>query len=152
MNRGSSGLDAGEPGDSRERTEARDVREQTVSRDLRERTKAFALRIVRLYSSLPKTGLAQVLGRQVLRSGTSVGAQYREACRARSTAEFISKIESGLQELEETAYWLELLSDSGVVPAKRLASLQQEADELTAILASSAMTAKKGKQTPRRIR
>ena len=117
-------------------------RSQSEPGDLRERTKAFALRIIRLCSSLPKTSLAQVLGRQVLRSGTSVGAQYREACRARSTAEFISKIEVGLQELEETAYWLELLSDSGVVPAKRLASLRQEADELIAILASSAMTAK----------
>ena len=127
-------------------------RSRSEPRDLRERTKAFALRIIRLYSALPKTSLAQVLGKQVLRSGTSVGAQYREGCRARLTAEFVSKIESGLQELEETAYWLELLSDSGVLPAKRLAALQQEADELTAILASSAITAKKGKQTPGRRR
>ena len=132
MNRGTVQRHAGEPS------------------DLRERTKAFALRIIRLYSSLPKTSLAQVLGRQVLRSGTSVGAQYREAFRTRSAAEFISKIEVGLQELEETSYWLELLSDSGVMPAKRLAALRKEADELTAILASSAMTAKKGKQKPGR--
>jgi four helix bundle protein len=132
MKRGTAGTSTGEPS------------------DLRERTKAFALRIARVYSSLPKTSLAQVLGRQALRSGTSVGAQYREACRARSTAEFVSKIEVGLQELEETAYWLELLSDSGVMPAKRLAALRKEADELIAILASSAMTAKKGKQTPGR--
>ena len=74
------------------------------ARDLRARTKAFALRIIRLYSSLPKTTEAQVLGRQLLRSGTSVGAHYREATRARSPAEFISKIEVGLQELEETVY------------------------------------------------
>ena len=115
------------------------------NRDLRERTKVFALRIIRLYSALPNTSLAQVLGRQVLRSGTSVGAHYREAWRARSTAEFISKIEGGLQELEETTYWLELLVDSEVIPPARLADLRKEADELTAILASSAMTAKKGK-------
>ncbi|OHB82592.1 MAG: four helix bundle protein [Planctomycetes bacterium RBG_16_64_12] len=115
------------------------------NRDLRERTKEFALRIIRLYSSLPKTTLAQVLGKQILRSGTSVGAHYREAYRARSTAEFISKIEGGLQELEETSYWLELLADSDVVAARRLAELRREADELTAILASCAINAKKGK-------
>jgi four helix bundle protein len=80
------------------------------ARDLRARTKAFALRIIRLYSSLPKITEAQVLGKQLLRSGTSVGAHYREATRARSPAEFISKIEVGLQELEETVYWLESLS------------------------------------------
>jgi four helix bundle protein len=115
------------------------------NRDLRERTKAFALRIIRLYASLPKTAEAQVLGRQVLRSGTSPGAHYREAFRSRSTAEFISKLEGGLQELEETSYWLELLVDSGVVPEKRLADLLKETDELIAIFASSAMTAKKNK-------
>ncbi|NQT16786.1 MAG: four helix bundle protein [Planctomycetes bacterium] len=118
-------------------------------RDLRTRTKAFALRVIRLYSSLPKTTLAQVLGKQVLRSGTSVGAQYREAYRARSTAGFVSKIESSLQELEETTYWLELLVDSELIPAKRLTNLQDEAQQLTAILASSAMTAKKRKHHPR---
>lgn len=115
------------------------------NRDLRKRTKAFALRIIRLYSSLPKTTVAQVLGKQVLRSGTLVGAHYREACRVRSTAEFVSKVEGGLQELEETTYWLELLVDGEIMPARRLAGLQGEAEELTAILASSAMTAKKRK-------
>ena len=110
--------------------------------DLRIRTKAFALRIIRLYASLPKMTEAQVIGKQLLRSGTSVGAHYREAMRARSTAEFISKIEDGLQELEETIYWFELLADSEIVSAKRLADLQHEADELTAILVSSVKTAK----------
>ena len=114
-------------------------------RDLRKRTKAFALRIVRLYVSLPKTPEAQVLGKQVLRSGTSPGAHYREAYRSRSTAEFISKMEGGLQELEETSYWLELLVDSGIVPPKRMAELLKETDELIAIFASSAKTAKKNK-------
>src|SRR4030067_1356104 len=80
--------------------------------DLRERTKRFALEIIKMYSSLPKTTEAQILGKQVLRSGTSVGAHYREGIRARSNAEFISKIEGALQELEETGYWLELLLES----------------------------------------
>ena len=115
-------------------------------RDLRGRTKAFALRILRLYISLPKTTEAQILGRQVLRSGTSVGAHYREATRARSTAEFVSKIEGGLQELEETAYWLELLADSRIVPETQLIDLHKEAEELMAILVSSVKTAKKGKR------
>ncbi len=101
-------------------------------RDLRERTKEFALRIVRLYAALPKTTEAQVLGKQVLRSGTSVGANYREATRARSTAEFVSKVGVGLQELEETDYWLELLAASGIVPEARLADLRNELNELTA--------------------
>jgi four helix bundle protein len=114
--------------------------------DLRIRTKSFALRIIRLYSSLPKITEAQVIGKQVLRSGTSVGAHYREATRARSTAEFISKIEGGLQELEETIYWLELLADSKIVSAKRLTDLHHEAEELTAILVSSAKTAKQQKK------
>ena len=101
--------------------------------DLKERTKAFALRIIRLYSALPKTTEAQVIGKQVLRSGTSVGAHYREAQRAKSNADFISKIEGGLQELEETAYWLELLSDAGIVAQERLKPLPDETEELTAV-------------------
>src|SRR5438128_12534754 len=99
-------------------------------RDLRKRTKVFALRIIRLYASLPKTTEAQVIGKQVLRSGTSVGAHYHEAKRARSTAEFTSKIEGGLQELEETIYWLDLLGDSEIVPSSRLSDLCREANEL----------------------
>jgi len=110
--------------------------------DLCARTKAFALRIIRLYSALPKTAIGQILGKQILRSGTSVGAQYREARRARSSAEFVSKIEGGLQELEETRYWLELLVDSGIFSAARCADLQKEADELMAMLVSSVKTVK----------
>jgi len=115
------------------------------ARDLRARTKAFALRIIRLYSSLPKTTEAQVLGKQLLRSGTSVGAHYREATRARSQAEFISKIEAGLQELEETVYWLELLVEGRFVDESRLAELLREAEELMSIFVSSAKTAKKSR-------
>jgi four helix bundle protein len=99
--------------------------------------------VLRLYSSLPRTTPAQVLGRQVLRSGTSVGAHYREAYRARSPAEFVSKLECGLQELEETAYWLELLVDGGIVTSDKLRELSQEAEELTAIFVASVKTAKR---------
>src|SRR5215213_10196598 len=104
------------------------------SRDLGVRTKSFALRVIRLYASLPKTTEAQIIGKQLLRSGTSVGAHYREAKRARSTAEFISKIEGGLQELEESAYWLELVTDAEIVPVTRLSDLLHEANEITAVL------------------
>jgi len=110
--------------------------------DLKARTRAFALRVIRLYSALPKTTEAQVLGKQLLRSGTSVGAHYREAVRARSNAEFISKIEGGLQELEESVYWMELLDEAGVIRGRGLADLMAEADELTAILVASVRTAK----------
>ena len=110
--------------------------------DLKLRTKAFALRIIRMYGALPKATEAQVIGKQVLRSGTSVGAHYREATRARSTAEFVNKIEGGLAELEETAYWLELLAESGIVPVAKLIELVREANELTAILVTCAKNAK----------
>ena len=99
---------------------------KTQNVELRTRTKTFALRIIRLYVSLPKTTEAQVLGRQVLRSGTSVGAHYREAQRAKSDADFISKMEGGLQELDETAYWLELLVESKIVAERKLAALMKE--------------------------
>lgn len=102
-------------------------------KDLRDRTKAFALRIVRMFSALPKTTVAQVLGKQLLRSGTSVGANYREAFRARSKAEFIAKCGDSLREIEESAYWLELLVESEIVGAEKLAPLRQECEELTAI-------------------
>jgi len=103
--------------------------------DLRLRTKKFALRIVRMYSALPKNNvIAQVLGIQVLRSGTSVGANFREAFRSRSKAEFASKIGDCLKELEETSYWLELLVESGIVSAPKMAGLIDEASQLIAIL------------------
>jgi four helix bundle protein len=102
-------------------------------KDLRNRTKEFALRVIRMFSTLPRRTEAQVLGKQVLRSGTSVGANYREAFRARSKAEFISKAGDCLREIEETAYWLELLVDGQIVPATKLEPLRQETNELTAI-------------------
>jgi four helix bundle protein len=112
------------------------------AQEMKLRTKAFALRIVRLFGALPQRVEAQILGKQMLRSGTSVGAHYREACRARSPAEFISKMEGGLQELDETTYWLELLVDSEIVPSARLVDLQREAEELIAIFVASVKTAK----------
>src|ERR1700741_1540735 len=102
--------------------------------DLRGRTKAFALRIIKLYETLPRAGAAQVLGHQLLRSGTSVGANFREAHRARSSAEFVSKVGDSLKELEETAYWLELRVESGNIANKKLALLIDETSQLTAVL------------------
>ena len=102
--------------------------------DLGERTRAFAVRVIRLYGALPRTTEAQVIGKQMIRSGTSVGAHYREATRARSDAEFISKLEVGLQELEETRYWFELLRDTEIVAWAKLSLLDREADEIISIL------------------
>ena len=106
---------------------------QNEEKDLRDRTKHFALSIIRMFSMIPKTTEAQVLGKQMLRSGTSVGANYREAYRGRSKAEFIAKCGDSLRELEETAYWLELLVDGKMVPPEKLSALRQERDELIAI-------------------
>jgi four helix bundle protein len=111
--------------------------------DLRERTTEFALRIVRMYKSLPKTTEAQVLGKQILRSGTSVGAQFRESQRAKSDADFVNKLESVLQEADETAFWLELLVRAEIVPAKKLEALRKEIDELIAILVTIVTKVKK---------
>ena len=110
--------------------------------DLKRRTRAFALRIIRLYGLLPKTVEAQVIGKQMLRSGPSVGAHYREACRGRSTADFVSKVEAGLQELEETMYWLELLLEAEIGPSQNIREAHAEADELMAILTTCAKNAK----------
>lgn len=109
------------------------------------RTKTFALQIIRLYAALPKIPEAQVLGKQLLHSGTSVGAQYREAIRARSRAEFVSKIECGLQELEEAIYWLELLIESGIDSKAQLTPVLDEANELMAMLVASVKTVKQQK-------
>jgi four helix bundle protein len=119
-----------------------EVKMQKEEKDLRLRTKEFALRIIRMYAALPKTTEAQVLGKQVLRSGTSVGANYREAYRARSKAEFIAKAGDCLREIEETAYWLELIVEGGIVPAGKLAPLRQETDELIAIFVTIVKKAK----------
>jgi len=109
---------------------------------LRDRTKAFALRIIKAYCSLPKSTEAQVLGKQLLRAGTGVAANYREACRARSDAELISELGVVEQELDETLLWLELLVESGIVPETKLMSLRQEADELLRMTITAIKTTK----------
>jgi four helix bundle protein len=118
------------------------VHAEAVENDLRGRTKEFALRVVRMFSALPKSTVAQVIGKQVLRSGTSVGANYREAYRSRSKAELIAKCGDSLRELEETSYWLELLVDSGIVAGEKLKSLRQECEELLAIFVAILKRAK----------
>lgn len=114
--------------------------------DLKERTKKFALRIVKMYVALPKTTEAQVMGKQVLRSGTSVAANYREASRARSPAEFRSKMGIVEQELDETQLWLELLVESGIVKNEQMKELLSETDQLLRITVSSITTSKKGRK------
>jgi four helix bundle protein len=106
------------------------------------RTRDFSLRVIRLYSSLPTTTVAHVIGKQLLRSATSVGAHYREGCRSRSDAEFISKLEGALQELEESAYWLELLEGAEIFSTERLRPLRNEVEELTAIVTTCVKNAK----------
>ena len=114
-------------------------------RDLKERTKAIALRIIRVYSALPKSDtVSQVLGKQVLRSGTSVGANCREASRGPSKTEFISKIGDCLKEIDETEYWLELLVDSGCVASAQLADLLDETRQLIAIFTTIDKRSKTG--------
>lgn len=110
--------------------------------DLRNRTKQFALRVIKVVNSLPRNQTARVLGNQLLRSGTSVGANYRSACRARSTADFVSKLGIVVEEADESLYWMELIVDSGLVPTKRMTNIMQEANELTAIFTASILTAK----------
>ncbi len=112
------------------------------ARDLGERTREFALRMIRLCNHLPSNLAARSIGRQLIRSGTSVGAHWREARRSRSNAEFISKVECGIQELDETTYWLELRRDSGSVIPESVRELLAEADELMSILVTCARKVK----------
>jgi four helix bundle protein len=109
--------------------------------ELTERTRQFALRIIRLASSLPSDRAADVIGRQLLRSGTSIGANYREASRAATKKHFASILATALREADESLYWLQLLRDSNLVRPELLADLIKECDELVAILASSVKTA-----------
>ena len=119
--------------------------------DLRTRTKRFALSVVQCYTRLPKTTESQVLGKQMLRCGTSVGAHYREAHRAKSDADFISKIEGGLQELDETTYWLELLVETGICSNAYVQPLTHEADELIAIFVTLVKNTKLRKDESSRL-
>lgn len=116
--------------------------------DLKERTKAFALRVVAIFVRLPKTDVARVLGKQVLRSGTSVGANYREADEGRSKAEFIAKMGDSLRELSETQYWLELLVESKTVESGKMVSLLDEAQQLKLIFAAIIRKARGDEDAP----
>ena len=111
-------------------------------KELKDRTKRFALRVIRLVSALPRSQLSRVLGGQLLRAGTSVGANYRAACRARSMADFISKLGIVVEEVDETSYWMELMVESKLVKENRMREIMREAGELTAIFTSSILTAK----------
>ena len=106
------------------------------------RTKQFALRIINLVASLPNTRTANAIGNQLVRSGASVGANYRAACRAKSKADFLHKLAIVEEEADESAYWLELLAEAGFVSSKRLESLRIEANELVAIIVAASITTK----------
>jgi len=113
--------------------------------ELKRRTKEFALRIIKLVDAIPHTPAARVIGNQVLRSGTSVGASYRAACRAKSRSDFVYKINIVEEEVDESAFWLELIIESELMPKIKIDSLLNEANELTAIFAKSGKTAKSRK-------
>jgi four helix bundle protein len=113
--------------------------------DLKRRTKAFALRILKLVDALPKTTAGRALASQIVRSGTSVAANYRAACRGRSTADFIAKMGILEEEADETLFWLELLEESGLVPAAKLTAIEREVDELIAITVASIKTARRNR-------
>jgi four helix bundle protein len=105
--------------------------------ELRNRTKSFAMRVIKMYCALPKSTVAQVLGKQVLRSGTSVAANYREASRGRTDVELLSKLGIVEQELDETLLWFELLVESKIVTAAKMVNLQKEADELLSMVVAA---------------
>ncbi|MBI4759597.1 MAG: four helix bundle protein [Chloroflexi bacterium] len=117
--------------------------------ELKERTKTFALRTIRMCQDLPKNYIGEVMGKQALRSATSVGANYRAACRARSQAEFSAKLQIVIEEVDESAFWLEVIEESGLLPKERLSDLRKEADELTAIFVSSRKTVTRNLHTKR---
>jgi four helix bundle protein len=108
----------------------------------KKRTKAFAVRVVRLVEALPKSRTSDIIGRQLLRSGTSVGANYRSACRARSHADFIAKMAIVEEEADESIYWMELLIEAGLIKEKRIADLKAEANEILSMVIASIKTAR----------
>ena len=120
--------------------------------DLKKRTKAFALRILKLVDALPKTTAGRALASQIVRSGTSIAANYRAACRAKSTADFIAKMGIVEEEADETLFWLELLEESDLVLAAKLTAIKQEADELIAITVASIKTARRNRASNSAIR
>ena len=121
-----------------------------MNSDLKIRTKDYALSVIQLFAALPKRTGTQIMGRLLLRSGTSVGAQYREASRAKSNADFISKIERSLQELEESEYWLELLGESRLFPEECLTLIKQETGDIKGIFVSVVRNTKAKSRTAKR--
>jgi len=109
---------------------------------LKPRTKQFGIRVIRLTDALPRTVAGQVIGRQLLRSALSVGANYRAACRAKSRRDFVSKMGIVLEEIDESLYWMEMLVEAGIIKKERLAGLMDEADQITAMAAASIKTAR----------
>ena len=109
---------------------------------LKDRTKRFALQVIRLCRALPRTQESSIITRQLLRSATSVGANYRAVCRARSTADFVSKLGIVLEEADETLFWIELLVESGAAHPEKISSVRREANELVSIFVASLRTAK----------
>ena len=116
-----------------------------TEQEFKDRTKQYALRIIRLTEALPRGRLASVIGRQLLRSGTSVGANYRAACRGKSRADVIAKLAIVEEEADECLYWMELLIDSGLIPEHRITDLMQEGDEIVAMTVASIRTLRKNK-------
>ena len=116
--------------------------------ELKTRTKQFGLRCIKVVESLPNTRTSDVLGRQLLRSATSVGANYRSACRAQSKPTFISKITIAIEEADESQFWLEMIVESDLMSQRKLAALTKESDELVAILTASSKTAKRNLRSP----
>ena len=112
------------------------------SEGFKKRTQDFSLRVIKLYKSLSRSVEGQVIGKQLLRSGTSVAANYRAACRARSGAEFFSKMSIVVEEADESVFWLELITATGIIPSKQLESLLSEATEILSIVARARKTAK----------
>jgi four helix bundle protein len=127
------------------------VEEKMDAEALKKRTKQFALRPIKLVEALPATRTANVIGNELLRSGTSVGANYRAACRGRTKPDFASKIGIVIEEADESLFWMELLTEAGIVPEDCLSALLQEADELVAIFTASAVTAKKNITKKKRV-
>jgi four helix bundle protein len=108
-----------------------------TKQELLQRTKAYALRVIKAVRALPRDDVSEILGRQLLRSGTSVGANYRAACRAKSSADFLNRLKIVEEECDESLYWMELLVESGSLPLRRLEALMHEGDEILSIIVSA---------------
>ena len=112
--------------------------------EMKQRTKAFGLRVIKLFRALPASEEARIIGRQLLRSGISVGANYRSACRAKSTGDFINKLKIVEEEVDESLFWMELLVEGQLMSEQQVGPLMQEGDELVAIVVAAIKTSRQG--------